>query len=72
MLLSKLKFFIFIVRFLVHLCTSLVTYKDYFNDEKNVSWYVLVMCNVLSHSHVMIWGLVSIWFNSGPSLYYFS
>lgn len=41
MLLSKLKFFIFIVRFLVHLCTPLVTDKDYFNDENKVSWYVL-------------------------------
>ena len=41
MLLSKLKFFIFIVRFLVRLCTPLVTDKDYFNDENKVSWYVL-------------------------------
>ena len=40
---QKLNFFLFVVRFLGHFCTDLVTDKDYIwhqNDDREFSWYV--------------------------------
>ena len=56
---SKLEFFLFVVRFLGHFCSCLVTDKDYFWHQMKRWSRILIVCtscktlyNVLSHCHI--------------------
>ena len=50
---SKLEFFLFVVRFLGHFCTYLVTDKDYFWHQR---WSrILMVCTSRETSHITFW-----------------